>query len=69
MKRLVVSFLAFVMVLSLAACGQQKPSADDVDLTAPEVLEQLKAAGEADWFLGEAKKVDAAWSVLSAISY
>lgn len=62
MKRLVVSFLAFVMVLSLAACGQQKPSADDVDLTAPEVLEQLKAAGEADWFLGEAKKVDAAWS-------
>ena len=63
MKRLFVSFLAFVMVLSLAACGQQKPSADDVDLTAPEVLEQLKAAlGEADWFLGEAKKVDAAWS-------
>ena len=48
MKRLFVSFLAFVMVLSLAACGQQKPSADDVDLTAPEVLEQLKAAGEAD---------------------
>ena len=44
MKRLFVSFLAFVMVLSLAACGQQKPSADDVDLTAPEVLEQLKAA-------------------------
>lgn len=69
MKRLVVSFLAFVMVLSLAACGQQKPSADDVDLTAPEVLEQLKAAGEADWFLGEAKKVDAAWSDISAISY
>ena len=44
MKRLFVSFLAFVMVLTLAACGQQKPSADDVDLTAPEVLEQLKAA-------------------------
>ena len=62
MKRLFVSFLAFVMVLSLAACGQQKPSADDVDLTAPEVLEQLDAAGEADWFLGEAKKVNAAWS-------
>ena len=62
MKRLFVSFLAFVMVLSLAACGQQKPSADDVDLTAPEVLGQLDAAGEADWFLGEAKKVDAAWS-------
>ena len=121
MKRLFVSFLAFVMVLSLAACGQQKPAADDVDLTAPEVLEQLKtalggtygcdtaddedwminyygldmskidswasesysissidpsaavvlrvkdgyaqdAAGEADWFLSEAKKVDAAWS-------
>ena len=30
---------------------------------------ELDAAGEADWFLGEAKKVDAAWSVLSAISY
>ena len=121
MKRLFVSFLAFVMVLSLAACGQQKPDTSDVDLTAPEVLGQLKtalggtygcdtaddedwmtnyygldmskidswasescsissidpstavvlrvkdgyaldAAGESDWFLSEAKKVDAAWS-------
>lgn len=121
MKRLFVSFLAFVMVLSLATCGQQKPDTSDVDLTAPEVLEQLKtalggtygcdtaddedwmtnyygldmskidswasescsissidpstavvlrvkdgyaqdAAGESDWFLSEAKKVDAAWS-------
>ena len=44
MKRLFVSFLAFVMVLSLAACGQQKPDTSDVDLTAPEVLEQLKTA-------------------------
>ena len=44
MKRLFVSFLAFVLVLSLAACGQQKPDSKDVDLTASEVLEQLKAA-------------------------
>lgn len=44
MKRLFVSFLALVMVLSLVACGQQKPDTGDVDLTAPEVLEQLKAA-------------------------
>lgn len=44
MKRLFVSFLAFVMVLSLAACGQQKPDTGDVDLTAPEVLDRLKAA-------------------------
>lgn len=44
MKRLFVSFLAFVLVLSLAACGRQEPDSKDVYLSASEVLEQLKAA-------------------------
>lgn len=43
-KKIITLLLAAVLVLSLAACGQQKPDTGDVDLTAPEVLDRLKAA-------------------------
>ena len=44
MKRIVTPLLTLVMALSLAACGSQPNNDNTVDLTAQEVLDQLKAA-------------------------
>lgn len=46
LKKMICSVLALVMVLSLAACGSKKDNngGGDVDLTAQEVLDTLKAS-------------------------